>query len=287
MKRLFSRAGRAAAFCGSFFLSACAGFAQKGGDVLPGYGPLSAAVIVSLPPELAEISGIAYDAATNSVFAVTDEVGILFRFPLAAGGALERYPFGGPGDYEALQYVRGMFYALRSNGDVIRMTWNGGPGTGGVIAQTEKGSFDGGVEFESLYYDPARAALVLLCKQCKDDGDKSVAAYTFDPSKTRFAKAGFKLKTGGVKGLKKDERLRPSDAAIHPKTGELYILGSVNNLLVVADPQTGAVKKSYRLDKDLYKQPEGIAFTPEGDLIISNEAAGKGSATLLRLAYKP
>jgi len=38
------------------------------------------------------------------------------------------------------------------------------------------------------------------------------------------------------------------------------------------------------LDPLIYRQPEGIAFTPWGDLLISNEAGDKyGTSTLLIL----
>jgi hypothetical protein len=60
----------------------------------------------------------------------------------------------------------------------------------------------------------------------------------------------------------------------------LYIISSVNKLLVVAD-RKGGVKKVYPIDPGLFKQPEGISFTPSGSIIISNEAAGVGVANIL------
>jgi hypothetical protein len=50
--------------------------------------------------------------------------------------------------------------------------------------------------------------------------------------------------------------------------------------LVTAD-RKGNIKKMYELDPKLFKQPEGITFTPTGDLLISNEAALTGSANIL------
>jgi hypothetical protein len=35
----------------------------------------------------------------------------------------------------------------------------------------------------------------------------------------------------------------------------------------------------------LFKQPEGITFTPKGDMIISNEAADRGVAEILLFKY--
>ena len=69
---------------------------------------------------------------------------------------------------------------------------------------------------------------------------------------------------------------KPSAATINPLTNELYILASVNKLLVVAD-RKGNVKDVYPLDPVTFNQPEGITFTPWGDLIISNEKGDEGS----------
>jgi hypothetical protein len=78
----------------------------------------------------------------------------------------------------------------------------------------------------------------------------------------------------------KEEKFKPSAAAIHPLTKELYIVSSVNKALVIAD-RNGKVRKVYRLDPGIFKQPEGITFSPAGDLFISNEAADVGAANIL------
>ncbi len=49
---------------------------------------------------------------------------------------------------------------------------------------------------------------------------------------------------------------------------------------MIADNK-GNVKEVYELDPVIYKQPEGITFTPWGDLLISNEAAESGNANIL------
>jgi hypothetical protein len=54
---------------------------------------------------------------------------------------------------------------------------------------------------------------------------------------------------------------------------------------VITD-RDGNFKNVFTLDDKIYKQPEGIAFTPKGDLIISNESHDEGSATLLILKRK-
>jgi hypothetical protein len=65
----------------------------------------------------------------------------------------------------------------------------------------------------------------------------------------------------------------------------VWIIASTNQLLIVTDKK-GNVKEVYTLDPLIFNQPEGITFTPWGDLLISNEAGDKyGTATLL--IFKP
>jgi hypothetical protein len=62
------------------------------------------------------------------------------------------------------------------------------------------------------------------------------------------------------------------------------MLSSVNNLIVIMD-QNWNVKAEYKLDPSLFRQPEGIAFSNNGDMYISNEAAG-GTANVLLFRYQ-
>jgi uncharacterized protein YjiK len=80
-------------------------------------------------------------------------------------------------------------------------------------------------------------------------------------------------------------KFKPSATAINPVTNELYILSSINHLLIVTD-RGGKFKEAFRLDPAIYKQAEGIAFTPAGDMIISNESHETGLANILIIKNK-
>ena len=41
----------------------------------------------------------------------------------------------------------------------------------------------------------------------------------------------------------------------------------------------------FKIDESIFKQPEGITFTPSGGMIVSNEAADTGVADILYFAY--
>ena len=73
---------------------------------------------------------------------------------------------------------------------------------------------------------------------------------------------------------KKKTSFKPSAIARHPITKDYFILSGTDNLLVVTDPLFN-IKGAYKLDATLYKQAEGVCFSQNGDLFISNESAKK------------
>jgi hypothetical protein len=152
-----------------------------------------------------------------------------------------------------------------------------------LIAEEYKLKIGGKNEFEVLYHDPKSDKLVLVCKDCEGDSKKKVTAYSFDPGTKTFADTPFYTINADeiAQKLGEDkEKFKPSAAAIHPLTSELYVISSVNKVLVVAEVN-GNIKNVYPLDPKIYKQPEGLTFSPAGDLIISNEGAEVGAANVL------
>jgi uncharacterized protein YjiK len=80
-------------------------------------------------------------------------------------------------------------------------------------------------------------------------------------------------------------KIKPSATAINPVNNDLYILSSINQLLIVTD-RNGKFKEVFSLDPAIYKQAEGIAFTTAGDMIISNEWHETGLANILIIKNK-
>ena len=143
-------------------------------------------------------------------------------------------------------------------------------------------------EFEILYHHPKENKLILLCKDCEIDNKNSLTAFSFDLDSMAYSSSpAFIIDIRKIEDLLEEKRLRfkPSAAAIHPLTNELYIVSSINKVLVVADVN-GIPKKVYKISPKLYKQPEGLTFTSKGDLIISNESADIGAANILFFKYK-
>ena len=247
----------------------------------PGYN-FSKPYIYKLPTTLDEISGLIFYPKDSGIFAIQDEKGWLFKIHLKNPLQIERWKFSNGADYEDLSLVDSTFYVLKSKGIVEKFKF----ATPDSVSLQSFPVGEGKNEFETLYYDSVMQQLVLICKNCEQDSRKEVSGFAFDPSSGTFSPS-FKIETATIREeLGEDDKFRfkPSAAAIHPLTGELYIIASVNRVLVILN-KDHSVKNAYKIDPALFKQPEGLTFTPKGDLIISNEVADRGAADILFFKY--
>ncbi len=239
--------------------------------------------VIDLPEYLDEISGLAYYPKDTSVFGVIDEDGILFKIPIMNPSKTSEWVFDKQRDFEDLVLIDSTFYALVSNGDVVSINFNGDS------IHTEKSEFSvtsgkNTNEFESIYEDAGK--IVILCKECEDDKKSKISSFVFDPVNLTYTGHTTIQMAPIAKRIKDDKlALKASAAAINPVTKDLYVVSSIEKVIVILD-STGTFKELYKLNPKIYKQPEGISFTPAGDLIISNEVFLEGHANLLILKNK-
>jgi uncharacterized protein YjiK len=242
--------------------------------------------IIKLPESLAEISGIAYYPKDSSVFAIEDEDGMLYKIKLTQNNDIKKWRFDKKHDFEDLVLKDSVFYVLISNGDIETIRFGAGDSILTAISDFPDASKKNN-EFESLYFDDTLQQFVLLCKDCEDDSKKKISAwgYSFDSSAYTPAVLTVNVQPVDEKLGQKMMKLKPSATAINPADNNLYILSSISHLLIVTD-RAGNFKEVYPLDPALYKQAEGIAFTPAGDMIISNESHETGLANILVIKNK-
>ena len=238
---------------------------------------------MDMPSQLNEISGIIYYAKDTSIFAISDATGWLYKIFLKKNLALQKWKFEKNADYEDVQLIDSSFYILSSSGDIVRVKFQSADSLQVHTFQfPEKGN-----EFESMYYDTKTHSLTIICKDCEGDKKKIVSSWAFDLNNETYQLSAFAIdvapiaKSFGVEKM----HFKPSAAAINPLTNEIFIVSGVNKTLVITD-SSGQVKEVYALNPSLYKQPEGLAFTPSGDLLISNEANENGYANILILKLK-
>lgn len=234
-----------------------------------------------------EISGIVWDNNKDEFIAHNDEKGVIFYLDRDTKEIKREFQFSAAkGDYEDIAFVNNSVYVLRSDGMLFRIVTD----SSGKQKTFDVGSLEtsGKNDFESLYYDLERKALVMLCKNCGGDDKTKVSAYAYYPDSIGFAKKPlYSIEVSKVAGLspRQTSRFQPSAARIHPVLKKLIILSSASNQLVIADTD-GTVESVYMLATKLFPQPEGLTFKTNGDMYIANEAVSS-KAELLKFTYIP
>jgi uncharacterized protein YjiK len=253
----------------------------------PGGYDFTTPEIVKLPGVLNEISGICFNNGDgNTIYAQQDEEGKIFYFPPSAT-AVKNIQFGKKGDYEDITISNENVYVLRSDGTIFSTKLNI-PLADKATSVEEIGGLVPKAEYEAMYATGNK--LYLLCKSCREDNPtKAVTGYILNttPVGTPTLEASFQVNSRDVAALLGDKKLvfRPSAMAFNSASREWYILSSVNKALVLTDDQW-KVKAAYKLDAQLFPQPEGLAFDNAGALYISNERGPLAAATILKFAFK-
>lgn len=246
--------------------------------------------VIPLGKALNEISGICFNRENGSLLAISDSKQHVFELDLKKTKLKDYTGDVVPPDSDVEDIAKvettNTLYLLESKGAIVEVPDKAKDTTG---VKTYPLNLGGSNNFETLYHDPSRNELVMLCKTCENEastGEKK--AYRFNlRTKTFDSTAAFTISLDNLRVMIHNSfaKFNPSAAAIHPFDKRLYILSSVGSLLVVADT-SGEIIEAYELDKDLFPKAEGIAFANNGDMFISNEAKF-GRATLLRFVYQP
>ncbi|MBD2701329.1 SdiA-regulated domain-containing protein [Spirosoma sp. BT702] len=229
-----------------------------------------------LPKKLKEISGLTY-YKDHKLLCVQDEEAVVYEFDTGKGKVTNEFGFGGYGDFEGIEYVNDEVYVLESNGNLFRFKPESKE-----IGRT-KTELPKKTEVEGLGYDPKTKRLLIAVKNGGGpSSDKAV--YSFD----LLNRAVFKdmsLNDEQLKGAGIDPKdYKPSGIAVHPITGDWYVLTSVGKRLVITS-RRAKITYSAVLDSKLFRQPEGICFAPNGDLFIASEGDGK-KGYILKFNYK-
>lgn len=245
-----------------------------------------------LPKTLREISGLTF-YKNNQLACIQDERGEIFLFDLEKEAVGERLLFGPSGDYEGIEFANGVFYVLRSDGRIFVVrpdadTFKSGStlidGTRGLA--TIAPVLPAGSDVEGLGYDPKTKRLLIAIKETPGEVKRYVYFYDFGK---KVAWKGLVLspqkleQEAGLTG--KDANLKPSGVAVHPKTGEMYVLASEGAKLLVLD-RMGIIRTVARLDSKTFRQPEGICFAPDGTLFIASEKGKSDKGYILKFAEK-
>jgi len=239
--------------------------------------------VMKLPHELEEISGLSY-FKDSIVVAVQDELGKLYFYDYNREKLLDDFSFGNDGDYEGVELVGKKIYIVNSGGNIKVMDVNNKD----VISIKTKLRTKNDVE--GLTYDAKSHRLILACKgspSLNKQDQKGRSFYAYDlvdqhmDDKPLFNITNKKI-TSFLSAQHYDKKVtefRPSGIAIHPITRHIYVLAHAGKWLLKLNESYEIIGVS-SLKNKIFRQPEGICFTPQGDLLISNEGQGNRGTLL-------
>ncbi|QNF31556.1 SdiA-regulated domain-containing protein [Adhaeribacter swui] len=226
-----------------------------------------------LPAVLKEVSGIAY-LGPNRFACVQDEAGIVFIYNTATKTIEEEVDFAGAGDYEGIAVAGKAAYVVRSDGNIFEI-----PdllGNNSLPVKTYATALTAKQNVEGLCYDKKHNRLLLAIKGSEPNNPGYKGIYAFDlQSKKLNPNPVYKINLrdpafAEVKAKKENTIIQPSEINIHPRTGDIYVTEATKPKLLIMD-SSGKIKRLLHLSSGDFAQPEGLAFSPEGDLFISNE----------------
>ncbi|BDD11884.1 hypothetical protein FUAX_43160 (plasmid) [Fulvitalea axinellae] len=245
---------------------------QSAGPTISCYDVREPAAEIKMPNSLEEVSGIAHYKG-DTVVMVQDEKGFVYFYDLSVRAVVKKEHFYKAGDYEGVTVVGDDIYVTNSKGDIFffdARTYNGLHGNVQQTRLTKDHNVEGLTKLNNdsllvaLKGSPKKKALV-----------RNV--YSFDLKSKKMSKEPYLVVDPEEIAEFIGERrlIKPSGVAVHPLTGDIYILAHIGKVLAVYDRDSRQLKQVQRLSRKQHRQPEGICFMPNGDMLIANEGDGK------------
>lgn len=233
-----------------------------------------------LPKYLMEISGLSY-WKEHILLCIEDETGHLYLFDHVEDTVKRKIKFGKKGDYEGVANSNDMAYVIRSDGRLYHFEIVDEP----TVTKVQL-PFTSKNDLEGITLGHKKGEFYIVCKGSPKLFDNDLdgrAVYQYNVKKDKIKPNPYiHLTTEEFEkairsaGLKPSVHMpfMPSGIAIHPSSGDVFLMSSVGQLLVVLN-QSGQIISMAPLKRSLFRQPEGICFDEKGNLFISSEGRGK------------
>src|SRR5690606_1295051 len=211
--------------------------------------------------------------------------GIIFIYNLTSNLVEKTINFSKAGDYEGLAIIDSTAYVLRSDGELFEIV---NYLSDNFEVKTHDTPFSGKNNMESLTIDKKNNRLLLIPKDKDLQSEDYLGIYAFNlDTKTLDKNPIMQIKHSDpiFENKSKDDdkeasnSINPADIAINPLDGNIYIVEGKKPQLLIMDTK-GTALKLHNLLQETFSQPEGIIFSPEGIMYISNE--GKNGTANIR-----
>lgn len=231
-----------------------------------------------MPETLEEISGIEI-IKNQKIICHNDEDGNLFVYDLNKKTVIKTISFADEGDYEDLAIHGNTAFVLRSDGTIFEVqNYMNVPKT--IKHKTFLTDDDNA---EGLFFEAEKNILLIACKENSKEKNGQGTKYVYEFLLNENTLNPSPIFTISQKDINSKSEFSPSGIAIHPISKYIYVLSSVGKMLAEFTSE-GTLQKIYSINYSHFLQPEGISFSENGDLYISNEAK-KGKANILKFNY--
>jgi len=254
---------------------------------------------MTLSDKLMEISGMTYDEDTNRLVVNNDEDGIIYYLDLD-GHIVEEKSFKKDGDYEAIEKVGDDIVVAKSNGNLYFYNAD--------VPETVKVNTDlsDNNDIEGLAYDEDYNLLLMACKgaaltEKKSKREKFIYAYNLklevlheEPFLVMRDAVHLSYVEYHINDITQEQKedlhkrvkgFAPSGLAINPINKDIYVLSARGSFAVVYDADHDFQDILF-FDEKMMPQPEGICFSPQGEMFVSTEADEESAAKIFRYAKK-
>lgn len=228
-----------------------------------------------LPEQLREISGIS--AINDTVVAcIGDEKGIIYFYNLHTATIQEKLHFAARGDFEDLTVINNSIFVLDSKG----VLWEVNNFASNAQIKSFIPSIEPPFELEGLCH---RGDTLFIAAKYYHNKKRNtpglLPVWRLPLPVSREPAVLFLLPDMSQPASGRVNPFHTSALLFNENTNEWYCLSTHTKLILRCD-YNGSIISVKVLPAGVFIQPEGICFTPSGDLLISNEGRS-GNGTIL------
>lgn len=240
-----------------------------------------------LPPALDNISDFVF-VDENRIACILNVAGTIYIYNALTKTIEREIPFAPPGNYKSIVMIDETAFVACADGRIYEIQHYGAAkpvvkeyGTHLTIRQNVAG----------LCYDDRNKRILVALKGIDNGNQFYKGIYSFE-LKTRTMPVKPVLKINLQDSILQKTSIRklqlsvqPSGIDIHPISNEIYIIDGMKSQMLILD-ESGKIKSLYNISKNEVVRPEGVRFTPSGDLYIISSGSKREVSRLMMVTLE-